>query len=260
VITPEIKPDDLFFGHIHHGNNHDVTPEALYGSLQSEFSEMVDFVYPDKGCNASNGRARNISLKIFRDFVKSTLSDAGHSDYGEWYIGHSGSTYYQKSDRERAELFRKVESCITYLDVEAMEARGATVEAKLERSEARFLQYQKEAQRQWQENALLAACVLSKSESEKQEATARLREFYAIQSTEGRPYATSNLEVLDRFGGVNIQSRPKFIRGSRDDSIQRVGEFTVPESKERHYFIGIPKEQVQDIEKVEFRDGKKKQK
>ena len=45
-------------------------------------------------------------------------------------IGHAGSTYYQKSEKEQVGLFRKLEPYLTYLDVASLEAKGADVEAK----------------------------------------------------------------------------------------------------------------------------------
>jgi hypothetical protein len=71
-----------------------------------------------------------VTLKTFRDFVKSTISDMGYTDFSEWLIGHAGSTYYQKSEKERIEVFRKLEPYITYLDVASLEAKGADVESK----------------------------------------------------------------------------------------------------------------------------------
>jgi integrase len=133
LVTPKERPDDLFFAHVRHNDESEITPEGLYGSLQTEFAELVDLVYNNKDMrNASNGRARSISLKTFRDFVKSTISDAGHQDFSEYWIGHSGSTYYQKSERERMEIFRKIEPYLTYTDITALEAKGADVAAKLE--------------------------------------------------------------------------------------------------------------------------------
>ena len=38
--------------------------------------------------------------------------------------------YYQKSEKERMELFKKLESYLTYLDVASLEAKGADVESK----------------------------------------------------------------------------------------------------------------------------------
>ena len=45
-----------------------------------------------------NENRREITLHSFRRFVKTTISDLGYSDYSEWFIGHSGSTYWRKKD------------------------------------------------------------------------------------------------------------------------------------------------------------------
>lgn len=72
----------------------------------------------------------------------------GHSDYGEWYIGHQGSTYYRKTDKERAEIFRKIEPYLTFLDVAQLEAKGADQQTRLD-------QMQVELQREREERAKL---------------------------------------------------------------------------------------------------------
>jgi hypothetical protein len=58
------------------------------------------------------------------------MSYLGYSDFSEWMIGHAGSTYYQKSEKERMDLFRKLEHYLIYLDVASLEAKGADVESK----------------------------------------------------------------------------------------------------------------------------------
>lgn len=163
-------------------------------------------------------------------------------------------------------VFKQIQPYLTYTDMVQLEARGAVVENRLQESDERYLKLMQDHERQRQENALLAACVLAQSESEKQEAAARLREFYGIiqSTTDGRPYATRNLEVLDKFGGVNIHSRPKIIsrRGSTEDGnktgIHALGVFTVPEEtgeEQEYYFIeGVP----EGVERVELRNSKKK--
>jgi hypothetical protein len=47
-------------------------------------------------------------------------------------IGHAGITYYQKSEKERMEVFRKLEPYLTYLDVASLESKGADMETKTE--------------------------------------------------------------------------------------------------------------------------------
>jgi hypothetical protein len=110
--------------------------------LSCVFAELIDILGDDGdgssgysgGSNGKNGRKvgehRKVTLKTFRDFVKSTIADLGYSDFSEWMIGHAGSTYYQKSEKERMDLFRKLEPYLTYLDVASLEAKGADVEAK----------------------------------------------------------------------------------------------------------------------------------
>jgi hypothetical protein len=56
----------------------------------------------------------------------------GFGDYSEWFIGHIGSTYYRKSDKEKAQLFSKIEPYLTFLDYSELEARGADVVTKLQ--------------------------------------------------------------------------------------------------------------------------------
>jgi hypothetical protein len=81
-----------------------------------------------------NERRRQITLHSFRRFVKSTISDLGYGDYSEWFIGHSGSTYWRKKDSEKAELFRKIEPYLT-LNIHQLERQGADIQSKVEELE-----------------------------------------------------------------------------------------------------------------------------
>ena len=127
-----------------HLNGEKSTPEGLYDYFAEAFAELVDTL--DNGGNGGGdgsdsnndssirkvGERRKVTLKTFRDFVKSTISDLGYSDFSEWVIGHAGSTYYQKSEKERMEVFKKLEPYLTYLDVASLEAKGADVETRLQ--------------------------------------------------------------------------------------------------------------------------------
>jgi hypothetical protein len=124
-----------------HLNGEKSTPEGLYDYFAEAFAELVDTLDNGggggDGSDSNNdssirkvGERRKVTLKTFRDFVKSTISDLGYSDFSEWMIGHAGSTYYQKSEKERIDLFRKLEPYLTYLDLESLEAKGADVESK----------------------------------------------------------------------------------------------------------------------------------
>ena len=78
---------------------------------------------------------REITLHSFRRFVKTTISDLGYSDYSEWFIGHSGSTYWRKKDNEKAEIFQKIEPYLTFLNVPQLERQGADLQTKIEKLE-----------------------------------------------------------------------------------------------------------------------------
>jgi hypothetical protein len=75
---------------------------------------------------------REITLHSFRCFVKTTISDLGYSDYYEWFIGHSDSTYWRKKDNEKAEIFRKIEPYLTFLNIQQLKRQGADLETKIE--------------------------------------------------------------------------------------------------------------------------------
>jgi integrase len=77
-------------------------------------------------------RRRQITLHSFRRFVKTAISDLGYSDFSEWFIGHNVSTYWRKKESEKAEIFKKIEPYLTFLDFAKLEAKGADVETKLQ--------------------------------------------------------------------------------------------------------------------------------
>jgi integrase len=133
--APKRNLDNLLLS-IPHINDDRARPEGVYDNLSEAFAELMDILDGgtdnDAGYSRKVGERHKVTLKTFRDFVKSTISDLGYSDFSEWMIGHAGSTYYQKSEKERTELFRKLEHYLTYLDVESFEAKGADFEARTE--------------------------------------------------------------------------------------------------------------------------------
>jgi integrase len=125
--TPKQDPDGLIFAvHQNYPN-----PELLYNDFSSAFAKTLDRI--GMGIYENNdGRRRKITFHSFRRFVKSTISDLGYGDYSEWFIGHAGSTYYRKNDKEKAELFRKIEPALTFLDFPSLERKGADFESKID--------------------------------------------------------------------------------------------------------------------------------
>jgi len=130
--TPSKKESDLVFAVYQNTNTPD--PVWIYGNLGHSFCKTLDRM--NKGAREDgNERRRQITLHSFRRFVKSTISDLGYGDYSEWFIGHSGSTYWRKKDSEKAELFRKVEPYLTFLNIHQLERRGADIQSKVEELE-----------------------------------------------------------------------------------------------------------------------------
>jgi hypothetical protein len=64
-----------------------------------------------------------------------TISDLGYSDFSEYFIGHSGSTYWRKKESEKAELFRKIERYLTFLNIHQLERQGADIQSKVQELE-----------------------------------------------------------------------------------------------------------------------------
>ena len=102
----------------------------MYDDLSKSFAKTLD--RSGKGnMEDGNERRRQITFHSFRRFVKTTISDIGYSDFSEWFIGHSGSTYWTKKDSEKAEIFRKVEPYLTFLNIVQLERQGADIQSKV---------------------------------------------------------------------------------------------------------------------------------
>jgi integrase len=127
--TPNRKDTDLIFAVFQHKIN--PYPISLYTELIKSFEKTLDRI--GKGTREDgNERRRQITLHSFRRFVKTTISDLGYADYSEYFIGHSGSAYWRRKDSEKAELFRKIEPYLTFLNVHQLERQGADIQSKVE--------------------------------------------------------------------------------------------------------------------------------
>jgi hypothetical protein len=105
--------------------------QSLYAHMDEDFASTLDRIgFGDR--EYGNKSRRKITFHSFRRFVKTTISDLGYQDFSEWFIGHAGSTYWRKKDSEKAELFRKIEPYLTFLDITGLESKGADMETKTE--------------------------------------------------------------------------------------------------------------------------------
>jgi integrase len=126
--TPIIKNTDLVFA----VNQNTQAPQSssLYADFARAFAKTLDRM--GKGEREdSNERRRQVTLHSFRRFVKTTISDLGYADYSEYFIGHSVSTYWRKKESEKAEIFRKIEPYLTFLNIHQLERQGADILSKV---------------------------------------------------------------------------------------------------------------------------------
>jgi integrase len=126
--TPEKNPNEQIFS-IYQVDN--PSPESLYNRIAADFAKTLDRIGMGSREDGNENSRREITLHSFRRFVKSTISGLGFQDYSEWFIGHSGSTYWRKKDKEKAEIFKKIEPYLTFLDIEQLERKGADMETQM---------------------------------------------------------------------------------------------------------------------------------
>jgi len=129
--TPKKKESDLVFA----VQENITLPKNLYFGIVKHFEKTLDLMGKGNREDGSNGRRREITLHSFRRFVKTTISDLGFADFSEWFIGHSGSTYWRKKESEKAELFKKIEPYLTFLNIHQLERQGADIQSKVQELE-----------------------------------------------------------------------------------------------------------------------------
>jgi hypothetical protein len=109
-------------------------PDGIYDDIAKSFAKTLDRMGKGEREDGNENR-RQITLHSFRRFVKTIISDLGYSDFSEYFIGHSGSTYWRKKDSEKADIFHKVEPYLTFLNVHQLERQGADIQSKVEELE-----------------------------------------------------------------------------------------------------------------------------
>jgi integrase len=131
--TPSKVDNDLIFSMNASSRGYlSVSIYSLYVELASAFGKTLEHLGRGQREESPGAQHRKITLHSMRRYVKSTITDLGYYDYSEWFIGHSGSTYYRKSEKEKAEIFKKIEPYLTFLDVTSLERIGSDTQARLE--------------------------------------------------------------------------------------------------------------------------------
>jgi integrase len=130
--TPSREETDLLFAV--YQTKRMPNPDGIYDDIAKSFAKTLDRMGRGER-EDSNQNRRQITLHSFRRFVKTTISDLGYFDFSEYFIGHSGSTYWRKKDSEKAEIFLKIEPYLTFLNVHQLERQGADIQSKIEELE-----------------------------------------------------------------------------------------------------------------------------
>lgn len=121
-ITPAKNGDDLLFS-----GYEDSKINSMYVTITSDFHKLLKDVELDQ---RHEDRRHHITLKSFRAFVRSQISDQGHLDYAEYHIGHKNSPYWKRTDAVKYETFKKIEPAITYLNIDAISEYKKDVQSR----------------------------------------------------------------------------------------------------------------------------------
>jgi integrase len=126
-----MNPNDLVFS-IKTGS---ADPAIIYRTLHNYFANLLKKVQLDKRRRGEGIQRREISFHSFRDYVKSTVAMHTNSDFSEWLIGHSGSTYWNVSEEKTRDLYLKCTKYLTFLDYPTVETVGRDFEAKIDQKD-----------------------------------------------------------------------------------------------------------------------------
>ena len=122
--------NDLVFSRVRLTDRH---PLGLYSKMAKHFRYTL--LKAGYGSRKQDGvwKRRNVTLHSFRRFVKTTISNqTRNSDYSEWFLGHTKSSYYTNKPQQLRQIYK--EDCmkyLTFLDYPTVEAVGTSYEAKL---------------------------------------------------------------------------------------------------------------------------------
>ena len=130
--TPKINNETLIFST---KQDKDPAIDTLYTNLLLMFEQTLDRLGGKFAEFEGSKTRRKITFHSMRRWVKSTITDQGYKEFSDSYIGHAGSTYYRKSNKEKIDLFKKIEPYLTLLDQSGLERKGVDLQNRLETME-----------------------------------------------------------------------------------------------------------------------------
>jgi len=145
-VKPERKDDDILLAFW--TLKEQPTPAYLADTLGNEFRELAAALNIPK----KNGKSV-LTFHRLRAYVFSTISSLGDTEFANWYIGHSNSTYYRRSEKDKKEAFAKVQPYLTFLDISGLEAHQADQQSQIDQlqEEIKRLKAEKELRKEGSE-------------------------------------------------------------------------------------------------------------
>jgi integrase len=135
----------------------DTDPDSVYEKMRLEFNKVLALV--DKAGRKSGAQRRKITLNSFRRFTKTTVGDQVNTDYSEWFIGHAKSPYWAKKPEKKWQIYKnKCMKYLTFLDYTTLEAKGKSIESKLDQKDTEINNLRQELY--WNDEELRAQVAL----------------------------------------------------------------------------------------------------
>ena len=130
-VEPKPEPQDLVFA-AWKPDGSQPHPSYLYDHLSAEFRGLLGALDADK--RRADGSRREITFyTVGREFVRTAIANTvGNSDFGEWWMGHEKSSYYNAPPSEIERLSNLTVAALTFVDVAAIETSQKVLDARIE--------------------------------------------------------------------------------------------------------------------------------
>lgn len=136
MVKQQYNDNDLIFSVY---DKDTTTAKSLYTRLAKEWMNLLDTVnLNQKKEGGFEGRTmRQLTLNSFRRWVYTTVEKQVNTGYAEYLLGHANSPYHTEPEDEIRNIYKdKCMSYLTFTDYSALEAKGKSIEAKLEEKDS----------------------------------------------------------------------------------------------------------------------------
>jgi integrase len=132
IVKPEYDDNDLLFSVY---DKEDTQASSIYSRLSQEWLDLLDAENLNqlKEGGFKGRKKRQLTFTSFRRFAYTTVQNQVNTGYAEFLLGHANSSYYTEPEEEIEKIYK--EKCMPYLtftDYSALEARGKSIESKLD--------------------------------------------------------------------------------------------------------------------------------